>query len=178
MSYGLISIDEMDVGVLISVVSAGIIILYFLVHGVLNIKLSLYKIEKVSNVSNRKLIQEIIWFTNDILNGKGIAHFPTYKISHYRHKRYLGVYANSGITIYIKNHQDIRELISTVLHEVGHHIQYEANRKEYIRYEEYSRIHSHDKNPLEIDCYQFADKWLSSCILHLHKKNIIRMVVI
>lgn len=178
MSYGLISIDEMDVGVLISVVSAGIIILYFLVHGVLNIKLSLYKIEKVSNVSNRKLIQEIIWFTDDILKGKGISSFPAFKISFYKHKRYLGVYANSGITIYIKNHKDIRMLISTVLHEVGHHIQYETNRKEYIRYEEYSRIFSHDKNPLEIECCQFADKWLSSCITHLRMKNITRKVLV
>jgi Zn-dependent peptidase ImmA (M78 family) len=163
----------MDIGIYVCLISAGVGILYFLVNLVLYLKSGLFKTTWISTVSNKQIIQEIIWYCNDILYDKGIKHYPPFRLSHYKHRTYLGVFNNKGIVIYIKNNPDIQTLTNSVLHEINHYIQSQTEKKEYLRYEVYSKTLGYDKNPLEIECCHFADKWLKPCLRHLHNKNII-----
>jgi hypothetical protein len=164
----------MDIGIWISLLSIGVGILYFLINLILYIRPAFFKTTWVSNVSNRQMIQEIILYCNDILYQKGIKHFPPFKISYYKHTKYLGVFNNKEIVIYIKNNPDIQTLNNSVLQEVNHFIQSQTDTKEYLKYEVYTKALGYYKNPIEIECRHFAIKWSKSCLRHLHTKNIIR----
>lgn len=120
------------------------------------------------------MIQEIILFTNDILWKQGILHFPEFKISNYRHKKYLGAFDGKRIIVYIKNVQDVPSLTVVVLHEIRHFIQLEKNVKNYDMYEKYLRLYGYNLHPMEIDCHFFSMKWLNPCLEHLSFKNIIK----
>jgi len=163
----------MDIGIYILLISIGVGILYFLINLVLYLKSVLFKTTWVSNVSDRQLIQEIIWYCSDILYSKGIKHFPPFKISYYRHSKYLGVFNNKEIIIYVKNATDTVSIVRITLHEVNHYIQHKTNMMEYSKYEYYSLKFGYDENPLEKECKQFADKWTQQCLKHLLSKKII-----
>jgi len=120
------------------------------------------------------LIQEIILFTNDILWKEGISHFPIFKVSYYPHKKYLGAFDGQRIIIYIKNVEDLHGLIITVLHEIRHYIQSQAEIEKYAKYERYSKTYGYILNPLEIQCNLFALKWFDPCIDYLFSRNIIK----
>ncbi len=175
MFSSLILIDVMDIGIYIFLISIGVGILYFLINLVLYLKSVLFNTTWISNVSNRQLIQEVIWYCNDILYSKGIKHFPPFKISYYRHSKYLGVFNNKEIIIYIKNATDTISIVSITLHEVNHYIQHKTNTKEYSKYEYYSLKLGYDENPLEKECRQFADKWTQPCLKHLLNKNVVKL---
>lgn len=176
MFSGPIIIDNMEIGIYICLISIGIGILYFLVNLVLYLKSVLFKTTWVSNVTNVQMIQEIIWYCNDILYLKGINHFPPFRISYYKHRSYLGVFNNKEIVIYIKNNPDIQTLTNSVLHEVSHFIQCQTDTKEYLKYEVYTKTLGYNSNPLEIQCIKFAEKWTTPCLCHLRSKKIIRKI--
>lgn len=129
----------------------------------------------VSNVRNSQLVRETIIYTNDILYQKGIRHFPNFKISYYKHKRFLGVYNDSKIIIYVKNATNAVDIVGITLHEVNHYIQHKTNMKEYANYEYYSEIYGYINNPLEKECRKFEEDWLQPCLQSLKSKNIIRL---
>lgn len=131
--------------------------------------------EWISNVGYRELIQETIWFTNDLLYDKKIKHFPRFKISYYHHKKFFGVYNDCIITIYVKNATDAASIVGITLHEVCHYIQHQSNMKEYSKYEYYSLKFGYDENPLEKECREFADKWTQPCLKHLLNKNVVKL---
>lgn len=174
MFSGLFLIDAVDIGIIISLVSISVGILYFLVNLGLYYKSSLIKTKWISNVSHKRLIQEIIWYCNDILYQKGIKYFPVFKISYYQHKRFLGIFDNKKIVIYIKNNKDIQTITNTTLHELQHYIQYQSSLENYKKYEVYSKSLGYDNNPLEIESREFADKWLNPCMTFLQSKGIIQ----
>ena len=176
MFSGPIIIDNMYIGICICLISMGVGILYFLVNLVLCLKSVLFKTTWVSTVSNRQMIQEIIWYCNDILYNKGIKYFPPFRISYYRHRSYLGVFNNREIVIYIKNNSNIQTLTNSVLHEVNHFVQSQTDTKEYLKYEVYTKTLGYNSNPLEIQCIKFAEKWTTPCLEHLKSKNIIRKI--
>lgn len=176
MFSGVILIDVMDIGICTFLISFGVGILYFLVNLILYLKTVIFKTTWVSNVSNKRLIQEIIWYCNDILYNKGIKHFPPFRISYYKHRSYLGVFNNKEIVIYIKNNPDIQILTNSVLHEVNHFIQCQTDIKEYLKYEAYTKTLGYNSNPLEIQCINFAEKWTTPCLGHLRLKKIIRKI--
>ena len=126
----------------------------------------------VSNVPNTKLVNEVILFTNVILQKKGIKRFPTFRIQYYKHKKWSG-YFNNEIVVYLKNHDDIPSLTNTVLHEVGHYIQSKTQQKEFKKYEEYTETLGYFNNPFEVDARNFASKWQKECITHLINKGVI-----
>ena len=128
-----------------------------------------------SNVENKELIQETIWFTNDILYQKKIRMFPVFTISYYKHKRFAGVYDGNKITIYIKNTFDVESIVRITLHETCHYIQHHTQEKEYAKYEFNSLKFGYDNNPLESECRQFADKWKEPCLKHLLSKNVVKL---
>lgn len=133
------------------------------------------KKEWISNVGSAELVRQTILFTNDILYYKKIKHFPSLKISYYKHKKFLGVYNDHKIIIYVKNATDAVSIIRITLHEVNHFIQHQTNLKEYSQYEYYSLKYGYNENPLEIECRKFEDEWLEPCLRHLKSKNIIRL---
>ena len=128
----------------------------------------------VATVSDDKLIQEIVLFSNDILHQNRIKHFPSVEISYYKHPSHLGAFCDPTIVIYPKNNPTIRILVNTTLHEVNHYIQSKTNLKEFKKYDEYIKRTGYDKNPLEIQCRIFAKKWTAPCISHLKSKGIIK----
>lgn len=161
----------------VTVLSYGILITvftYLLYSFISNIKLLLKYRKCISNVSTSRLIHEIILFTNDILWKQGISHFPIYKISYYPHKKYLGAFDGKRIIVYVKNVTDVHTLTVVVLHEVRHYIQSQVEVKNYSRYERYSKTYGYVLNPLEIQCYLFALKWLDPCIEYLFSRNVIK----
>ncbi len=161
----------------VTVLSYGILIIAFsyLLYSFISDIRSLLKYRRCSsNVSTSRLIQEIILFTNDILWKEGISHFPIFKVSYYPHKKYLGAFDGQRIIIYIKNVEDLHGLIITVLHEIRHYIQSQAEIEKYAKYERYSKTYGYILNPLEIQCNLFALKWFDPCIDYLFSRNIIK----
>jgi hypothetical protein len=132
------------------------------------------KKECISNVPTTRLVREIVWYTNDILWQKGIKQFPQIKISYHKSKKLMGKYVNTTIVIYIRNHDDIMSIVNTILHEIHHFVQDKANPVEFARYEYYLKTFGHSKNPLEMECFKFADYWAGHCMTLLIKKCIIK----
>ncbi len=161
-------VTHLSYGILITVFT------YLLYSFISDIRLLLKYRKCTSNVSTNRLIQEIVLFTNDILWAKGITSFPPYRISYYKHKKYLGAFDGDKIIIYVKNVEDIHALTFIVLHEIRHYIQAQVEVQNYARYEKYAETFGYIFNPLEIQCYLFALKWLDPCIEYLFSKNIIK----
>ncbi|MCJ7447738.1 MAG: hypothetical protein MUO72_08595 [Bacteroidales bacterium] len=163
----------MSIGIIISLASIGVGILYLLINLTSDIISRRNKRTWISTVPKTRLIQEIIWFSNDLLYQKQIKYFPTIKISYYKHKRYLGLFDNKKIVIYIKNNIDIQTIVHTTLHELQHYVQSQSNLVDYKRYEAYSKSLGYDNNPLEVECREFANKWLEPCMTFLQSKGVI-----
>jgi len=151
----------------------GLLILYLIIDLIGDIKSLIFKNKWIVNVSSTRLVKEILLFTNDILWDNGIKDFPHYKVSYYRHKKYLGYYSNSTIVIYINNHKDPDSIVNTILHEISHFIQDLTDKEKYDKYEVYARRFGYVLNPLELECHLFAHKWSGACMDHLHLLGII-----
>jgi Zn-dependent peptidase ImmA (M78 family) len=163
----------MSLGIIISLASIGLGTLYFLINLISDIIPRMNKRNWISTVPKTRLIQEIIWFSNDLLYQKQIKYFPQFKLSYYQHKRYLGLFDNKKIVIYIKNNIDIHTIVHTTLHELQHYVQSQSNLVDYKKYEAYSKSLGYDNNPLEIESREFANKWLEPCMTFLHSKGVI-----
>lgn len=125
-------------------------------------------------VTDTKLVQETILFTGPILREKGVRHYPTFRISNYKHKKFKGYYRDSKIVIYRCNNSDTPELIETVLHEVCHHIQFRSQLyKNWRSYQYYNDSGWGRNNPYESDANEFSYEWIEPCIKHLEEKKII-----
>lgn len=122
--------------------------------------------------SYSRLVQEAINFTQPILKENRIKRLPSYRISYYQHKKFMGIY-NGEIVIYVNTAKDIPSLVDTVLHEVMHYIQAQTN-KQYRLYDEYTRSYGYHRNPFEVECRAFAAQHTAKCIEHLAAKNIIK----
>lgn len=166
----------MDIGIVICFASIVVGILYFLINLILNIFSRKSKSNWISTVPKTRLIHEIILFSNNLLYQKQIKYFPPFKISYYQHKSYLGLFDNNKIVIYIKNNIDIQTIVHTTLHELQHYVQSQSNLVDYKKYEAYSKSLGYDNNPLEIECREFANKWLEPCMTFLHSKGVIKKV--
>ena len=129
----------------------------------------------VINAPFTKVIQESVYFTNNILYTKGIKHFPKFQISYYHHKRFQGYYNNNVITIFKKKNKTISDAIEITLHEVAHFIQNHTDER-YKEYETYSAAVGYDKNPLEVEAREFASQHLNDCLIYLEKKGLVKRV--
>ncbi len=126
-------------------------------------------------VSETKLIQETILFFGPILREKGVRHYPTFKISYYHHPKFGGTYSNNKIVIYIKNNEDVIDLLICLGHEICHHIQFRSQLyKNWKPYEYYSeKGWGYYNNPYESEAREFANEWIEPCIKHLVEKGLI-----
>ena len=131
----------------------------------------------VRKVTYSKLIHETIFYTGGLLNQNKIKQYPTVDIRYYKHSKWGGLhYGNGKVVIYTKSHKDVHEIVNTVLHEIGHHLQMKTDPKEYNRYNEYEKIHGYWFNPCEIYARDFSTKHLQPCIEYLESKGIISKV--
>ena len=128
----------------------------------------------VRKVPYTRLINEVMCYTGVLLNQNNIKYYPQIEIRYYKHKKWGGLHFTDGkIIIYTKSHQDVTQLISTILHEIGHHFQMKTDPKEYNRYKEYSKKYGYKNNPCEVYARQFASQNLQPCIDFLLQKGII-----
>jgi len=118
------------------------------------------------------MVKETILFTNDILVGKKIKHFPSYRIRYYGHKRYSGMF-DGTVTVYVGSNPDIPGLVDTVLHEVQHYVQSLTDRQ-YKYYDRYTAERGYWDNPFEVECRAFATQHRDACLKCLESKNIIK----
>jgi len=84
----------------------------------------------------------------------------------------MGILKGSEIVIYCKNHDNIPELIDTVLHEVAHYIQACSDPQAFNRNNTFKKDGNLD-NSLENEACQFAEKWAGPCMNYLLERKII-----
>jgi hypothetical protein len=98
------------------------------------------------------------------------------KVSYYQHKKLMGVFYshNCLINIYINNHQDIRQIIDTVLHEVVHYKQYCRNPKNFnCTYTKQLQEIGYDKHPMEIEARRIAVEKTNTCLEYIVRVGLV-----
>lgn len=174
--FSSVSFNESEIGLIISLISGCVGILYLLLNLASEILSSINKRKWISNVSYSTLVKETIFYTNHILHQQGIKYFPIYKVSYYRHKKYMGVLNGSEIVIYCKNHDTVPELVDTILHEVAHYIQ-KCTDPQTFNQNSHTTKNGNPDNSLEKEACKFAEIWVGPCMYYLLKRNIIRKVM-
>ena len=119
-----------------------------------------------------QVVKEVIHFSRDILQQKGIETLPTYILSQ-ESSKYMGSFDGSLIIIYVHNQSCVKDLIETTLHEIAHFIQKHKNAIEFEQYDEYAREFGYKRNPLEIEAQKFARLWRRPCFEYLYAKGVI-----
>ena len=121
-----------------------------------------------------RLVNEVMCYTGGLLHQNNIKYYPKLELRYYKHNKWGGLHFPEGrIIIYTKSHSDVTQLISTTLHEIGHHFQMKTDPKEFNRYNEYSKKFGYRKNPCEVYARQFASQHLQPCIDYLLQKGVI-----
>lgn len=121
-----------------------------------------------------RLVNEVMCYTGGLLQQNNIKYYPRVELRYYKHKKWGGLhYAEGKIVVYTKSHADVTQLVSTILHEIGHHFQMLTDPKEYNRYNDYSKKFGYENNPCEVYAQQFASQHLQPCIDYLLTKGII-----
>lgn len=77
------------------------------------------------------------------------------------------------VRIYVNNHNNIPDLVNTVLHEICHHIQNHDHNGHFRYYDDYQETYGYFNNPLEVDSRAFADRWTHECLVFLKNENVI-----
>lgn len=90
---------------------------------------------------------------------------PILKVNYYAHKRWNGVYysANHLCVIYVNNHDNIKAITNSVIHEYVHARQ--RNRNFDKLYEKYQRDFGYELNPLEQESRKVAKDREVECML-------------
>ena len=83
----------------------------------------------------------------------------------------MGKFDNE-IAVYTKNHNNVVQLVDTVLHEVCHYIQANTN-SDFDNYKTYTKKHGEWNNPFEVEAREFASEHLNNCLLHLEEKGLV-----
>lgn len=130
------------------------------------------------NVTYTQLINEIILFSGPILRDYNIKYYPNFNVKYYKRKSILGLFrsTDSTITIYVKGHNSIPDLVDTVLHEIGHYIQKKTDNKNFNKYNQYNLDVGYLNNPLEIEAREFAITQTKNCLKYLVSKNCIQKI--
>ena len=85
----------------------------------------------------------------------------------------MGILKGSEIVVYCKNHNNIHELVDTVLHEVAHYVQKCTDPQAFSR----TNIATKDgkvDNSLEKEACLFAEEWVGPCMNYLLGREVIR----
>lgn len=118
------------------------------------------------------IVRATILFCGELLNEKGIKHFPGFSIRYYEHKKFGGLF-NGEVVIYLKSNPDLESLVNTTLHEVRHYMQ-SVTDKQFKRYDELTRDYGYWDNPFEVDARAFAADYQQKALQHLESKQLIK----
>ncbi len=130
--------------------------------------------EYIRKAPYTRLVNEVMCYTGGLLQQNNIKYFPHVELRYYRNKKRNGLHLSEGkIIIYTKSHTDVTQLISTTLHEIGHHFQMKTDPKEFNMYNDYSKKFGYENNPCEVYARQFASQHLLPCIDYLLSKGVI-----
>ena len=90
---------------------------------------------------------------------------PTLQVNYYPHKRWSGVYysGNHLCVIYVNNHDTIKAVTNSVIHEYVHARQRNKNYDK--MYEKYQRDFGYELNPLEQESRKVAKEREVECML-------------
>ncbi len=92
------------------------------------------------------------------------------------HKKSYGTYDTfkKHITIYVKRHESVEELISSIIHETVHFKQYQQNPRGHLKkYNKLLNTVGYKNHPMEIEAETIAEQKLKPCIKFLIKNDII-----
>jgi hypothetical protein len=90
---------------------------------------------------------------------------PNLTLKYYPHKKFAGVYKSDSneCQIYIHNHQSLREIANTVIHEYVHSRQ---KCKDFDKlYEKHQREVGYEMNPFEVEARDIAKKHEKECLI-------------
>jgi hypothetical protein len=100
---------------------------------------------------------------------ENISHSNTRKpyvtLSYYPHRKWNGFYSSRshGCVIYVNNHQNVLNVINTVIHEYVHARQ--KNKGFDSLYERYQQEVGYENNPFEVEARRVARKYEKACLL-------------
>jgi hypothetical protein len=89
---------------------------------------------------------------------------PTLTLKYYPHQKLAGVFmiSSNECQIYIQNHQTLRQITNTVIHEYVHSLQ---KSKTFDKmYEKHQREIGYEMNPFEIEARHIAKKHERECL--------------
>jgi hypothetical protein len=118
-------------------------------------------------VTKSRFINEVVkWCMNNMDYPTGHKYYPQVKICYYKTKRSrFGDYTSNVriIRIFINNHNTVKELINTIIHEYTHYLDM-PTQQEQKEYNRYLKQKGYFENPYEINARKTADKYTSSCL--------------
>jgi hypothetical protein len=100
--------------------------------------------------------------------GNSIKSKPNITLKYYPHKKLAGVFISSSneCQIYIHNHQTLREIINTVIHEYVHSLQQSKTFDK--MYEKHQREIGYEMNPFEVEAREVAKKYEKECLIWIY----------
>jgi hypothetical protein len=102
-------------------------------------------------VTYTKFVNKVMCYTGELFHQNNIKYYPQVEIRYYKHNKWGGLHFPDGkFIIYTKSHQDVTQLVSITLHEIGHHFQMKTDPKEFNRYNEFSKKFGYKNNPSEV----------------------------
>lgn len=100
--------------------------------------------------------------------GNSIKSKPNLTLKYYPHKKLAGVFISSSneCQIYIHNHQTLREITNTVIHEYVHSLQ---KSKTFDKmYQKHQREIGYEMNPFEVEAREVAKKYEKECLIWIY----------
>lgn len=128
-------------------------------------------ISKLSNVTFSDLQVKKTTYCQMVLDwchgnlGNSNKSKPNLTLKYYPHKKLAGVFISSSneCQIYIHNHQTLREITNTVIHEYVHSLQ---RSKTFDKlYEKHQKEIGYEKNPFEVEARDIAKKYEKECLI-------------
>jgi len=156
------------------VIFSGLVLYFILVYWLFNRHYRRSRKKWISNIPYNSLVKEVILFASALDNSTSIKYLPSIKISYHKHSKWGGCYRDNQITIYKKNINGVTELVTILLHEYAHHLQYRIDGRKFDKkYSELNKTVGYAKNDYELESQEFTKKWTKPCLTYLANKAII-----
>lgn len=129
-----------------------------------------YKIYCNYNVLSEQIVQ---WGIKNIPEVTGNQHVKlTVSIDEEKKRMASFCPVKKEIIIYIKNHDNVIEIIDSLLHEITHYKQFHRSpRGNYKSYLKLMKEYGYKKHPMEIEAVKTAKKYTKGCLNYLIEKN-------
>lgn len=138
-----------------------------------------YKIKKREklNVSKAKFINQVIeWCKQNLEPPKYHKYYPVVEVLYYKNQKRNGAYLPSNLTIkiFVNNHQNIEELVETIIHEYTHYLQM-PRKVDQLNYAKYNKSKGYFENPYEVEARERAALYTPYCIKDLRSLGYLKI---